>query len=535
MTTAINERRVSRQRQLGAYYTPASAAEYMANWILRRDEEDILEPSFGDGAFLRALNTAAAERGLNGVRVTGVELDSSAAARAVEDSLLHPHLAVCDDFMAHRPRPMHGVVGNPPYVRLRHLSSPDERQRALDVARERIPGGMEPSGSLWMPFVVHSANFLRIGGRLALVLPYEMTYVRYARPLWRFLGANFADLRVVRVFDRVFPDILQDVVLLFADGHGSSTGSVTYETFESVEALVAGEVSTSVELDVQRLIQGQRDFVAALLPQELRGLLERLETCTRPMGELARLNIGYVSGDKTFFHPSSNDIVEFALPSESLIPAVTTTRSLRGRGLYTSQLPADNFLFRPSRPTDLTAGEIRYVAHGESREVHQRYKCRIRDPWFVVPGVLQPDLVLSVFSSTPLLVVNDQACVASNSLLCGYALGGAEPTVIAASWYTSLTLLQCELRVHSLGGGVLVMIPGEASQVRVASATTTSHLEQVNTCLMSKDVAAAYRVGDDAVLRGDLGLSSAEVDLIREGVRILARWREDSRVGPALA
>lgn len=531
MTTAINERRVSRQRQLGAYYTPASAAEYMANWMLRGDEEDILEPSFGDGAFLRALNTAADERALNGIRVTGVELDSDAASRAVEDALLRPHLAICDDFMAQRPMPMDGVIGNPPYVRLRHLSSPDERARALGVVRERIPGGMEPSGSLWMPFVVHSANFLRIGGRLALVLPYEMTYVRYARPLWHFLGANFADLKVVRVFDRIFPDILQDVVLLFADGHGGSTSKVTYETFESVERLVEGKASTSAELDVQRLTEGQRDFVAALLPRELRDLLGRLESQTQPMGHLARLNIGYVSGDKAFFHPSPDDIVSFSLPSASLLPAVTTTRSLRGRGLYTSQLPCDTFLFRPRRPSRLTSGETRYVTEGEARGVHQRYKCRIRDPWFVVPGVLKPDLLLSVFSSIPLLMINDEACVASNSLLCGYSLGEAEPSTIAASWYTSLTLLQCELRVHSLGGGVLVMIPGEASQVRVANATTTSHLGNVNTHLMAKDVEAAYQLGDEAVLRGDLALSSSEVDLIREGIRILARWREGGRVG----
>ena len=55
---------------------------------------------------------------------------------------------------------------------------------------------MDPSGSLWMPFLLHAMRFLSIGGRLSFVLPYEFTYVRYARPLWGMLRDKFGSLRV---------------------------------------------------------------------------------------------------------------------------------------------------------------------------------------------------------------------------------------------------------------------------------------------------------------------------------------------------
>lgn len=528
MTTALSERQVSIQRQMGAYYTPSSAAEYMADWVLRGDQDTILEPSFGDGAFLRALKLVAANRELRQINVRGVELDERALGEAISGQLIHESEVASGDFLAQAPEPVDAVIGNPPYVRLRHVDSA-ARSRALAVAHDRLASGMEPSGSIWMPFVVHASNFLRIGGRLAFVLPYELTYVRYARPLWQFLGQNFSSLRVVRVFERVFPDILQDVVLLFADGHGSRTSTVEFETYEAVADLARHRPETISTLDVERIVRGERDFVRALLSEELCDLLDRLALKTRPAADVMKLRIGYVSGDKTFFHPSPETIKAYKLPLRALRRAVTTTRSLRGKGLFTSQMPSYDTLFHPASNRTLSAAEAGYVAEGARRGVANRYKCKVRDPWYLVPGVLEPDLILSVFSSTPLLMVNDAGCVASNSLLCGYLAKDSDPALIAASWYTSLTLLECELRVHSLGGGVMVMIPGEASEVRIAMASTSGHLVLVDEALKRGDIRGAYELGDEAVLRAELALSEREVELVREGVRVLTRWRESAQ------
>ena len=51
--------KIATRRRLGAYYTPHSAADYMAAWIVRANGDHILEPSFGDGIFLRAVTREA--------------------------------------------------------------------------------------------------------------------------------------------------------------------------------------------------------------------------------------------------------------------------------------------------------------------------------------------------------------------------------------------------------------------------------------------------------------------------------------------
>src|SRR2546422_3890921 len=84
----------SSRRSLGAYYTPRSAADYMADWVVRYDGERVLEPSFGDGIFLRAIATSARGRNFTKVYLSGVEIDEKARAQ-----LLHERLTL--DFDMH--------------------------------------------------------------------------------------------------------------------------------------------------------------------------------------------------------------------------------------------------------------------------------------------------------------------------------------------------------------------------------------------------------------------------------------------------
>jgi pantoate kinase len=79
---------------------------------------------------------------------------------------------------------------------------------------------------------------------------------------------------------------------------------------------------------------------------------------------------------------------------------------------------------------------------------------------------------------------------------------------------------------------VLIIIPGEADKVRLPSAAGTAHLAEVDAALRTGDIAGAYAIGDRHVLRSDAGLSDAEIELLREGVDQLRRWRERGPEAP---
>lgn len=520
------------RRSLGAFYTPSVAASFMAAWALRCDGERAIEPSMGDGQFLRALGIQAERLGQQDVELWGVELDQVTYRETVGGGIVAPERAILGDFLGVEPFPVDVAIGNPPYVRLRHLPRV-EADRARLVASQELGHQIDPSGSVWLPFVTHATSFLNHGGRLAFVLPLELTYVKYAKPLWRFLGANFGSLRVVRVHERLFPDLLQDVVILLADGRGSTTTTVQYDCFDRRMDLLDGSPSITAHIDLGRITGDERPFMEALLPRDLRDLLDgRLREVTTPMRDKVTWNIGYVSGDKAFFHPKPETIDEFALSKHSLTPAISSGRLATKHGLMTAGLPsgATQQLFLPdSDASALGDGERRYIKYGENAGIQHRYKCRIRDPWYVTPGVRAPDLLMPVFSDRPILLVNDGGFAVSNSMLAGYIHADSAESV-AAAWYTSLTLLQIELRVHSLGGGVLVMVPREAGAIRTVEAGSIAALADIDVDLRNGAFERAYQRGDRSTLQGLYRLTSHDVDLVRDGIQSLRRWRRSGSV-----
>jgi adenine-specific DNA-methyltransferase len=514
------------QRRGGIYYTPPPAAQAMASWAIRSNDDQVLEPCFGSGVFLAAIKQESVARGFTFVRIYGAELMPAAHTMAITTGLIKANNATLGDFLGVTPFPVKVVIGNPPYVRLRKLPI-GQQQRALNVTEKALGVPMDSAGSIWMAFIVHAISFLDMGGRLALVLPYEFTHVRYAKPLWGFLGDHFGDLRVVRVRERLFPDLMQEAIILFAENRGGTTNVVTFEAYQTVRNFVDNMPIIREQIPLSEILNGGRPFVKALLPHELVQLLDtRLAFLTTPMAKSCTFNIGYVSGNKNFFHPNKQTVVKFKLPESSLRPTLTASKQLSGVGIRTSSIPERHMrqLFYPNKQVSLE--ETEYINYGDREGVAKGYKCSHRKPWYQVPDVRVPDLVLSVFKEVPCLMWNDRGLVASNSLLCGFVQPGYTVDQLIAAWYTSLTLLSCELRVHALGGGVLVLIPGEVAtvQIPIPGWLPTTHIEDIDKTLRSKK-ANPYQIGDEPVLVKSLGLTTHELELIREGVQLLVNWR----------
>src|SRR2546423_159544 len=69
----------SSQKLRGGYYTPNDLAGFLVRWIKPINPTSILEPSCGDGAFLRA---AESVRGFGKARFAAFELDRGEARKA---------------------------------------------------------------------------------------------------------------------------------------------------------------------------------------------------------------------------------------------------------------------------------------------------------------------------------------------------------------------------------------------------------------------------------------------------------------------
>lgn len=517
-----SRRERTQQRKLGAYYTPSVAAELMAEWVMQGIPTRVLEPSAGEGIFIETIREVASKMQLKSPGFNICELDEAAARNIKNNILKEEDYLFVGDFLAQKELPRYdAIIANPPYIRIRELSK-DLSESAHRAAESALDKSISKGASTWVPFVAKSVNSLENNGRAAFVLPSDFTYVNYAKILWKFLGEKFGQLTVIRSRQRIFPDILQNVIILLCDKKGLTTRNIEVISVEDISLIKDINNIKKNKIKISAIYSGERVFQKELLPENTQNFLNILENFSSESSKYIKFNIGYVSGNKDYFHPTQDDIEKFNIPQSSLVATVTTSRQLRN-GVYTSSNDDKRYLWMPGE--DLSDGEKLYISRGESLGVDMGYKCRIRSPWFMVPGVKTPDLMLTAFSDKPRLMLNDGKLAATNSILIGNMAEGRNPIDFIGSWYSPYTLLSYETQVHALGGGVMIAVPREADSVRVLNPEVVRNpdLSEIDNALKSGEVESAYTVGESHLKKiiGNEGINA-----IWDGYAKLGSWRK---------
>ena len=544
----------ARRKELGAYYTDVSVARFLVCWALRTGKETVLDPSSGEGVFL----SEAAERirdlgGNPDQQVFGVEIDPIAhgrwAARGSALSLSATQVLHASFFdIAPGQLPLaDAVVGNPPFIRYQRFSG-DARDAALARARD---AGVKLSRltSSWAPFLVHAAQFVKPGGRLAMVAPAELTHAGYAIPVLDYFRKNFRATRILSFSRRIFPTLSEDTVLLLASGRGEPLETIQLIDLPDASALEkhvdpSMELPDGVEIDASALDQGRERVIHYLLPHGTRQLYRQLRNSDHVavLRSLARVGIGYVSGDNAFFHLDAKTIDGYGIPAQYLLPVACRGSELQGLRFtlhdwkrLRSSGHANSLLYIQriqSLPEKLQA----YLLQGIRRGVPDRYKCRVRKPWYAVPHAHRPNAFLTYMTGgDPQFVANEAEAAAPNTLHIVRLVPNCPVTAVelAAAWQTSLTALSCEVEGHSLGGGMLKLEPTEAGRVAIAlpnlsPGTLQSLATDLDGLLRDGKTESARDLADEIILRQGLGLSAGDVQQLREGW-LLLRERRRSR------
>ena len=199
---------------IGAFYTPDWLADHVLDTIGWQPDDELLDPTCGDGAFLRAALRrrraanpgASADELLHGLR--GIDIDPLAvrAARAALGGRRAPvHVGDALDATASA----RFVVGNPPWVRWSALprdyaARVKPRCQALGVfGSDRWVGGIETDFSTVITY--HALrSLLAPGGTLAFLLPGTVFANEASEGFRRFDGAKVVlveDYEALRPFD----------------------------------------------------------------------------------------------------------------------------------------------------------------------------------------------------------------------------------------------------------------------------------------------------------------------------------------------
>ena len=521
------------QKLTGSFYTESKVAETIANWAIRYGNDRILEPSFGDGVFIEKSLCRYNSLGNEKPNITAVEIQSDIVENFREQINIETLNTVATDFLSlELDNQFNAVIGNPPYVGIKNLHTDQQTtaRRIIEKHNAQCPN----NGSLWFPFVLHAIGTIKSGGRLAFVLPFEITYARYAYGLWNILSQNFASLTISRIYEDFFPDVDVETILLFAEGKGGNTSRVNYDIYDTVNDFHNGKTKDNVQIPLSDIVNGKKPFIHTLLTAEQRQFFKRIKTqnIIEPIIESCKFKIGYVSADKNFFHPDAETMSWYRLPKENLIPTILNSKEVNGGteiGIEANEGDCSSRLYVPH---NVTAEDRFYIKNGESLGVHQRYKCRRRKPWYITPNIEIPDVILSVFGEMPKMIANNGKYAVSNSLLCGY-LKNISAEQLLCRWYNSLTLLSLELNVHSLGGGSFVIIPGEADRLEIVKNIPQDKVSKIfgelDESAKNFGLEATYLLGDKLVLQDIFGLSDNDINTVRQAIQTLCAWRNPAK------
>jgi adenine-specific DNA methylase len=532
------------KKSRGAFFTPAPIAQFLAHWAIRSSADSILEPSCGEASFLIA---AARELSILGSRLTdpqqlsGVEIYAP-SARAAEE-LLARHGAKCSiatgDFFLQEPeRQFDAVIGNPPFIRYQDFSGA-VRARSLEAA---LSQGVRLSGlaSSWAAFTVHASRFVASNGRLGLVLPAELLTVGYAAEVRRYLLRRFATVRLVLFEQRVFPEVLEDTILLLAEGEGAAGH------FEVYQAKTADDLSN---LQINGWTDHRPDasdrWTPALLDTSAYDAFLNATECADVghLSEWGTAYLGAVTGNNSFFCLSDHEMESAGLTRADVRPiSPPGARHLKG---FTLSSVAWEALRREGKRVHLFwPGEVpseaakQYIARGEATGVHKAYKCRVRSPWWRVPLPARPDFIVTYMNDDRLRFVRNSSEADILNSVYGFKLSTAvkfeDAKHLPLSLLNSVTLLSAELsgRVH--GGGLLKHEPRDLDKLAVPSLACLQNAEerieaiapQIGRLLRKSALDEAVRLVDESILIGAAGISRDVLETVQIARDRLANRRK---------
>jgi adenine-specific DNA methylase len=513
----------SAEKLRGGFYTPEPIASFILKWGVNGNADyDILEPSCGDGVFIEQLKKNRHKYH----SIKAIELDKEEAQKA-NDIELDNKTIIITDFHKYCNTTLDRfdlIVGNPPYIRYQYFDN--EQQQEADKIFKRIRLKYSKLTNAWVSFVVGSSLLLKEKGKIGFVVPSEILQVSYAKQLREFLANFYNKINIISFEKLVFPDILQEVILLLCEKNGHHT--------RSIEHLELKDASELAKLDVNKLKRYDKkiDCKASkwtyyFLNQEEIDFLDKLKSDSRlkPIKKYANNEVGITTGKNEFFTVNETIVHQFHLKEYA--------KPLMGRSIQLNGLIFNNSDWIENVNTGArayllvfpTQKEIKennqeafnYIEYGERQKYHEGYKCKIRgNEWQIVPSLKIPEVFFTrQIHLFPKMVLNNANAYTTDTVHRVFLKENVDAESFVISFYNSISLAFSEIVGRSYGGGVLELMPNEVEEILIPYHTQNASL-LINIDKMmrgKKSIEEILNITNQKILKEGFGFTDSEIRL----------------------
>ncbi len=514
------------KKNTGSYYTPNYLAEFVACRVLahfkdKKNTLQILEPSVGDGSFIKAIKKTENFKKLS-LDLTAIEINGKELSKAKRLWKLPNAEFIKQDFLDFSSQKKYSaILGNPPYIKKNRLTASQfEKCKEIHLAENLSEKSVK---NIWASFVVKSNRLLETDGVLAFVLPSELLQVKFTEEIRTFLQQKFQRLEIFTFNELMFECKGQDTVVLFAYKKHSEAG-IFYSKIANENQIINSQIDLTKN---DALISSNVKWTHHILSSEEIEFVERLGNRLKNISYYCNSKPGIVTAANNYFIVDKETEEKYNL-SQYTSPIIQKGLFVNGSVVFDkkdydelveSNHPAKIIIFKDSDKESFSEKVKEYIKLGEDQELQTRYKCRIRNNWFVIPNIAEKPqgFFFKRCHHYPKILENSAKVFVTDS---AYKIEMKEDFDIKSfiySFYNSLTLTFAEMEGRYYGGGVLELVPSEFKKLPIPYIKTTEEqFEKYRNKFEEKEnienILDSY---DSKILKDALDLTTDQVESIQ--------------------
>lgn len=459
-------------KETGSYYTPQVVIDFMIEYLKKNEQnfENVLEPSAGDGRFLSVLLPESK-------RVKAIELFEN-KVQGIKERYPNSKLSVQKinflDYAIGSKEKFSLIIGNPPYINPKIMGAADITKAKKICELENIHASVMQN--MWLAFVVGACRLLDKNGAIFYVLPMEFLQVQYAEKLRKHLEDKFNTIHIISFKSSIFPEIEQDVCLVYMTNKEDTEPHILYQIYESpfcCEPMFRNVITKNKPL---------RKWSNAVLSDENIKLLREKANKYNTINDIGISAPGIVTGGNKCFIITEKQVEEYEC-EELVIPILQKSSYISDntiaindqliKGLKDKNKPVYLLNLSDVKSEDIPEKLSEYLEKAGEGEVggiklKERFKCANRKPWYGVPIVKKGEVIFfKRYHLLPRVYINQ---IGIHTTDAGYHIRLKpewDKDSVVFCFYNSLTLAECEFQGRYYGGGVNELVPSEFKEVHI--------------------------------------------------------------------
>lgn len=512
---------MNNKKNTGSYYTPSYLVDFISNRVIShfdgRTRMSILEPSVGDGAFVQEISKV----NKISISLTALDINQEELNKASDKWNRKNSSFIKTDFLEYTDTKKYStIIGNPPYVKKNRLTKKQiELSKIIHQNEDLTEASVK---NIWTTFLIKANTLLVDNGVLAFVLPSELLQVKFAEEVREYLKSKFERIEIFTFNDLMFECKGQDTIVLFAYRKAEIKG----EFFANIESKKTLEDNSFILKNNDLLVSSKVKWTHHFLSSDELTFIDNLKNELKNTNHYTDSKPGIVTAANKFFIIDKETEKQYNL-SRHTKPIIQKGLYVNGSVVF-SESDIEN-LEEKNRPTKLLqlndtskiSKKLReYLEIGVKEEIPDRYKCKIRNNWYVIPNISEkPDAFFFKRSHLyPKLLKNNSTAFVTDS---AYKIGMRNDYDINSfiySFYNTLTLVLSEMEGRYYGGGVLELIPSEFKKLPIPY-TEISHtqFEKFTNNFESKNnIEEILSQNDLSILNPTLGLNYEDLAKLTE-------------------